>query len=79
LAAEGSGGITTALALVISLNVQRRDPTAGQQAIVAARAMENLPERRGRPGKDLQKVDGPSIFSRQSLSRQFKVGEKVVQ
>jgi hypothetical protein len=62
---------------VLSTNIQRRDLTAAQRAVVAARALEHIPERRGRPSAG-EKVDGPSILSRQSVSQVFKVGEKAV-
>jgi hypothetical protein len=66
-----------ALALVISLNVQRRDLTAGQRAIVAARAMEQMPERRGRPGKNC--TDRAELWSREMVAKMFKVGVNAVQ
>lgn len=66
------------LGCVISLNVQRRDLTAAQRAIVAARTLEQMPERRG-GDRTKGKVDGQSTLSRQSLARTFKVGEKAIQ
>jgi ParB-like chromosome segregation protein Spo0J len=65
-----------ALALVISLNVQRRDLTAAQRAIVAARALEQMPERRGRPGKDGKTSH---VLSRDLAASTFKVSDKSVQ
>ncbi|MFO0843280.1 MAG: hypothetical protein U0797_12935 [Gemmataceae bacterium] len=73
---EFEGDDAAALALVISLNVQRRDLTAAQRAIVAARAMEQMPERRGRPGKDGK---SSHVLSRDIVSAQFKVSDKAVQ
>jgi hypothetical protein len=73
---EYEGDDAGALALVISLNVQRRDLTAGQRAIVAARALEQMPERRGRPGKDGK---SSQVLSRDVVANQFKVSDKSVQ
>ena len=56
--------LATALAKVISLNVQRRDMTSAQRAIVAGRCMDHTPISR----------DG-----RKQLASQFKVGENAVQ
>jgi hypothetical protein len=66
------------LARVISLNVQRRDLTAGQRAIVAARWMEQMPERRGRPGKEGKSSpdNGRSVGI---VAKVFKVSDKFVQ
>jgi hypothetical protein len=66
------------VALVISLNVQRRDLTAGQRAIVAARAMEKFPEQRG-GDRSKGKVNGPCILSRETVAKTFKVGVNAVQ
>jgi len=66
----------SALALVISLNVQRRDLTAGQRALVAAKVLEQFPERRGRPKKGASSIQNNS---RQEVAREFKVGEQAVQ
>jgi hypothetical protein len=47
---------------------------------VAAKALEQFPEQRGRPKKGEEKVDGSSIIlSRQKVAKTFKVGEKYVQ
>ena len=73
---EHAGDDASALALVISLNVQRRDMTAGQKAIVAAKALEQMPERRGRPGKDGK---SSHVLSRDLVAKQFKVSDKSVQ
>lgn len=63
-----------ALALVISLNVQRRDLTAGQKAIVAARAWGL--DGYSKPGP---KAKGNSVqtvpISMDSLAKQFKVSK----
>ncbi len=69
-----------ALALVISLNVQRRDVTAAQRAIVAARALKQFPERRGgdrtkQPGK----TSPVAPRSREIVAKEFKVSDKSVQ
>jgi ParB-like chromosome segregation protein Spo0J len=56
---DHEGDDASALALVISLNAQRRDLTTAQRAIVAARAMEQMPERRV-GDRSQGKVDGPS-------------------
>lgn len=61
---EHEGDEASALALVISLNVQRRDLTAAQRALAAARCVEYTPLSR----------DG-----RKNLAAQFKVSEKPIQ
>jgi ParB-like chromosome segregation protein Spo0J len=61
---EHQGDEASAKALVISLNVQRRDLTPGQRAVVAARCMVNTPLTR--PG-------------RKELACQFKIGENALQ
>src|SRR5260370_31887388 len=65
-----------ALALVISLNVQRRDLTAGQRAIVAARCVETFPERRGGDQKGKTSPIGRSVGI---VAKEFKVSDKSVQ
>ena len=70
------GDDAAAHALVISLNIQRRDLTAGQRAIVAARCMEQMPERRGRPEKGAQTGHNKS---RDGFAKAFKVGKTAVQ
>jgi ParB-like chromosome segregation protein Spo0J len=75
---EFDGDDQQALALALSLNLQRRDLTASQRAIVAARTMKAMPERRGGDCRK-SKVDGSSTLSRQSVAQVFKVGEKAVQ
>jgi hypothetical protein len=67
-----------ALARVISLNVQRRELTSAQRAIVAARALGQIPERRGRPGKDERSVQVNGL-SREAVAKTFKVGVNAVQ
>jgi hypothetical protein len=61
---EHEGDDDSALALVISLNIQRRDLTAGQRALVAMRCMNNTPLTRE---------------GRKKLSSQFKIGENAIQ
>jgi hypothetical protein len=77
---EHEGDDASALALVISLNVQRRDLTAGQRAIVAARVLEEMPERRG---GDQRKQNGKTShlapLSREVVAGKFKVSDKFVQ
>jgi hypothetical protein len=58
--------------------VQRRDLTAAQRAIVAARALEQMPERRGRPEKDGKSSHNFGL-SRDLVSKTFKVSDKSVQ
>lgn len=76
---EYDGDDASALALVISLNVQRRDLTAAQRAIVAARAIpmyeEEAKQRQGR--RDIR--DGQSLKSATAAARVFKVSDKSVQ
>ena len=74
------GDDSGALSLVISLNVQRRDLTAAQRAIVAARAMETMPDRRGGDRKSDQKgKTSPSGRARDVVANEFKVSDKAVQ
>lgn len=69
-----------AFALAISLNVQRRDLTAAHRAMTAARAMEMVPERRGRPKKGENVPEEGTLFrSREALAGQFKVGKNAIQ
>ncbi len=72
-----------ALAQVISLNVQRRDMTAAQRAIVAARTMEAIGERRGKWDRGESKSEKSShsypAKSREIVAKQFKVSDKSVQ
>jgi hypothetical protein len=70
-----------ARALVISLNVQRRDLSAGQRAVVAARALEQMPERRGgdRKSKDRSNCTDHAAWSREVVAKTFKVGVNGVQ
>ncbi len=76
---EHEGDDASALALVISLNVQRRDMTAGQRAIVAARALPMFealhPEGRPKRGTD----SATKGRSRDDASKVFKVGANAVQ
>jgi hypothetical protein len=71
------GDDASALALVISLNAQRRDMSASQRAIVAARIMERMPERRGRPQKGAESRH--NFHSRDALSKTFKVNKDAIQ
>jgi ParB-like chromosome segregation protein Spo0J len=75
---DHEGDDASAFARVISLNVQRRDLTAGQRAIVAARALQKIPERRG--GSRNGKAHGScALPSRRTVAQKFKVGEQAVQ
>lgn len=70
-----------ALSLVISLNVQRRDLTAAQRAIAAARSLpayEALADKRKKGGKTIG-THNPQGRSRTDAAKTFKVGEKSVQ
>lgn len=67
------------LGFVLSLNVQRRDMTAAQRAIVAARVLEKFPERRGRPEKSGRSVHNNGHKSRDSVAAMFKVGVHSIQ
>src|SRR5262249_39502089 len=62
---DHAGDDASALALVISLNVQRRDLTAAQRAIAAARCMDH--------------TRALSREGRKSAAKTFKVGENAVQ
>jgi hypothetical protein len=78
--AEYDGDDAGALALVISLNVQRRDLTAAQRAVVAARAMEQMPERRGGDRKSDQKGNSSPVGRSVGIvALQFKVSDKSIQ
>jgi hypothetical protein len=91
---EHDGDDASALALVISLNVQRRDLTAAQRAIVAARSLpmfEDAAKARMLSGKSADGEAGgrgrakPSgstsqrVSSRESAGIIFKVSDKSVQ
>lgn len=77
---EGDGA--SALALVISLNVQRRDMTAAQRAITAARALpmfETAADQRKKAGKRLGTDSAQGRKSRDDAAKVFKVGVNAVQ
>jgi hypothetical protein len=75
---DHEGDDESALALVISLNVQRRDMTSAQRAVVAARVLGQFPERRG--GDPKQHARSVHVgLSRKAVGRAFKVGENSVQ
>jgi hypothetical protein len=59
----------------------RRGLTAAQPAVVAARALEKMPERRGRPSKGKEKVPEPGTLfrSRDTLAKTFNVGKNAIQ
>jgi transcriptional regulator with XRE-family HTH domain len=68
--------------LVISLNVQRRDLTAGQRAVVAARAMpafEETAKKRMSEGGRVGKSSPTSHRARDDAAAMFKVSDKSVQ
>lgn len=76
---EYDGDESGLLARVISLNVQRRDLTPGQRAIVAARtwmASGGPNNKGGRPGKESVKTLPVSL---DGLSRQFKTSKPSIQ
>jgi hypothetical protein len=69
-----------ALAFVISANVQRRDLTAAQRAIVAARAMDKYPQRWGGDRRSNQAAQSvPLGRARNDAAREFKVGVNAIQ
>lgn len=76
---DHEGDDASALALVISLNVQRRDLTAAQRAIVAARSLEKMPERRGRPEKSATDNGTFRGRSTEAMAKTFKVGVNAIQ
>jgi ParB-like chromosome segregation protein Spo0J len=71
---EFDGDDAAALALVISLNVQRRDLTGAQRAVVAARAwgLDGY-GKGGRPEKG--KPVSSKLVSLESLAKQFKIAK----
>jgi hypothetical protein len=78
------GDDAAALALVISLNVQRRDLTAGQRAIVAAKALPMFEEMaKARMAEGGKRKGGPNGAtphrSRDDVAAIFKVGKNYVQ
>jgi hypothetical protein len=75
---DHEGDDASALALVISLNVQRRDLTAGQRAIVAARYLAEYGDAWG--GDRRSKSNGKTChLKREDLGRTFKVNHMAVQ
>jgi hypothetical protein len=72
------GDDAAALALVISVNVQRRDLTAGQRAIVAAKSL-SLFESTKKPGPKSGTNSATSGRSRDDAARVFKVGVNAIQ
>src|SRR5262249_51012454 len=73
---DHEGHDASALALVISLNVQRRELTVAQRALVAARTMDQMPERRGGNQNARTMHFGQS---RDSVAKTFKVGVNSIQ
>jgi hypothetical protein len=53
--------------------------TAAQRAIVAARALERMPERRGRPKKGEENLPDSGTLSRDMVAKKFKVNKESVQ
>jgi hypothetical protein len=78
-AAVGMSGKQCRGEAVISLNVQRRDLTAGQRAIVGARALPMFEATKvnGRPKKGAQ--TGHHSKSRDDASKVFKVSKNLIQ
>lgn len=80
---EFTGDDAGALAMVISLNVQRRDLTQAQRAIVAARALPHFEEERAtNRGGDTKRHSGktsPNGRARDDVGKVFKVSDKSVQ
>jgi hypothetical protein len=75
------GDDASALALVLTLNIDRRDLTASQRAVVAAEFLEEMPERRG-GDRTKGKVPEPGTLngrSRDDLAERFKVGKNLIQ
>src|SRR5262245_61096693 len=81
---DHDGDDASALALVLSLNVQRRDLTAGQRAIVAARTLptfqalgnSRMAQQGGRTNVGLNQA---SLRSRNEAVTLFKVGKDAIQ
>jgi hypothetical protein len=77
---DHEGDDASALALAISLNVQRRDLTAAQRAIVAAKAMERYPQRWGGDRRsDQAGKSSPLGRKREEAAKEFKVSDKSVE
>lgn len=76
---DHKGDDESALALVISLNVHRRDMTPAQRAMVAAKAWEKFPEQRGRPKKSAESRPNKGLRPRDVLAKTFKVNKDSVQ
>jgi ParB-like chromosome segregation protein Spo0J len=80
---EHDGDDPSALALVISENVQRRDLTAGQRALVAARALPMFEElrrkRMAQGGRTKVCTNGADLLSREQAGKLFKAGVNQVQ
>jgi hypothetical protein len=70
------GDEASALALVISLNVQRRELTAAQRAVVAARVLEANGDTHG---GDRRSSGKSSHLKRGDVASVFKVSDKSVQ
>jgi hypothetical protein len=76
---EHDGNDASAYAKVVSLNVQRRDLTAGQRALAAAKALEQMPERRGGDRRKGKVPESGTLKSHAAIAQQFKVGKDAVQ
>jgi hypothetical protein len=70
------GDDRAAFALVISANVQRRELTAGQRAVVAARVLEKLG---GEWGGNRKSSAGSRHLNRDDVAKAFKVNREYVQ
>jgi hypothetical protein len=73
---DHKGDDASALALVVSLNVQRRDLTGAQRAIVAAKKWGLEEKQGGRPSKD--KNGSVGTVSAEQVAREFKISKHSV-
>jgi hypothetical protein len=74
---EHTGDEASALALVISLNVQRRELTGAQRALVGSRTWGLDGKRAGRPNKEEEMVS-MKPFSLDQLAKQFHVSKRSI-
>lgn len=80
---DHAGDKASALALVVSLTVQRRHLIAGQAAIVAARSLpmveEAAKERMAEGGRTKGGEKFPSLLTREDAAKPFQVNDQAVQ